>query len=580
MSNKTCLFFGAIAITLASASSAVAQSASGFALNRFQPSERGSDWFITDSLDLRGRGRLALGVVGDWAHKPLAIYDKDGNYVLAPVKNQVYVHAGVALIVADRLRFALSLPILAVNRGTPGTINGVTYQTNEKAALGDLRLGLDVRLFGEYGDAFTTALGVQVHLPTGSRDAYASDGKARLVPRWMFAGDIGALTYAAMVGLDGRFQTQNFAGAAFGPELDFAASLGVRVANKKVVIGPEASTSTVISDKGDGFFKRRSTPVQLIFGTHVRVGSFQIGAGVGPGMTRALGTPDWRVLGSLVYFPEPPKKPVPPPPPTDRDGDGIGDAVDACPDTPGLKNDDPEKNGCPPPKDRDDDGILDKDDACPDEAGQASDDPKKHGCPKPKDRDDDGIIDDQDACPDEYGVKTEDPKTNGCPKPKDTDGDGIIDDKDACINDPGPASDDPKKNGCPKVIVVADEVKILERIEFDTNKATIRPESNGILKAVAEILAKHTDIKHIQIQGHTDNKGSKALNKTLSEKRAASVKKWLIEAGIDAARLESKGFGQEQPIDTNDTDTGRQNNRRVQFIITAKDGGGAKVETK
>ncbi|HEY5958736.1 MAG TPA: OmpA family protein, partial [Polyangiaceae bacterium] len=516
----------------------------------------------------------------DWAHKPLAIYDGEGNYVIAPIKNQVYLHAGAAVILADRLRLALSLPILVSNRGTRGYVDGVRYATKEKTSLGDLRLGLDVRLVGEYGDPFTTALGVQVHLPTGSRDAYASDGKVRLVPRWMVAGDIGAFTYSTMVSLDGRFQTDNFGGAAFGPELGLAASAGIRFADKKVVIGPELWTSTVVSDSGDGFFKAKTTPVQLLLGTHARVGSFQIGAGAGPGLNRAVGNPDVRVLGSLTYFPEPPKKELPPPPPTDRDGDGIADALDACPDTPGPTNEDPKLNGCPPPPDRDTDGIIDDKDACPDEFGEATEDPKTNGCPKPKDRDADGVIDEQDACPDEFGIKTEDPKTNGCPKPKDTDGDGILDEKDACINDPGPANDDPKKHGCPKVVVVEGEVKILERIEFDTNKATLRPVSDGILKAVAETLTKHDEIKRIQIQGHTDNRGSKALNKALSEKRALSVKKWLIKAGIEESRLESKGFGQEQPIDTNDTDDGRQNNRRVQFIIMEKGPSKTRIDTQ
>lgn len=581
MSNKTCLFFGTIAITLATAASASAQMpvSPGFAINRFQPSERGSDWFVTDSLDLRGNGRLALGVVQDWAHKPLAIYDANGDYVVAPIKNQVYFHVGAAVNFASRVRIAFSLPLLASNFGTPGVVDGVIYRTREKPALGDLRLGLDVRLFGEYGSAFTTALGVQVHVPTGNRDSYTTDGKARLVPHWLFAGDIGPFTYAAMLGLDGRFQSQNFGGAAFGSELNLAASAGLRIADKKVVIGPEFWTSTVLSDSGNGLFKAKTTPMQLLFGAHARIGAFELGGGVGPGLSNAFGTPDLRVVSSLAYFPEPPKPPAPPPPVTDRDGDGIGDAVDACPDTPGEQNDDPKKNGCPPPKDRDNDKILDDDDACPDEAGEPSDDPKMNGCPKPKDRDDDGITDDQDACPDEFGVKTEDPKTNGCPKPKDTDGDGITDDKDACVNDAGPSSEDPKKHGCPKVIVVAGEVKIMERIEFDTGKATIRPESDGILKAVAEILTKHSELKKIQVQGHTDNKGNKALNKTLSQKRSESVKKWLVKAGIDAARLESKGFGQDEPVDTNDTDSGRQNNRRVQFIILEKGEGSTKIST-
>ncbi|MGE5784644.1 MAG: thrombospondin type 3 repeat-containing protein, partial [Myxococcales bacterium] len=472
MCKKTHLFFGAIAISAASlsASGAWAQTANGFALNRYQPSERGSDWFVTDSLDMRGSGRLALGAVFDWSHKPLAVYDSNGDYYRAPVKNQVYLHAGAALTLVDRVRFALNMPFLVSNFGTPATVDGIRYQTREKPALGDLRVGVDVRLFGEYGSAFTTALGLQLHIPTGNRESHASDGKARLVPRWLVAGDIGAFTYATMVSFDGRFQSAEFSGAAIGPELGLAASAGIRVADKKVVLGPEIWTSTVVSDKGDGVFGRRTTPVQLIVGGHARVSAFIIGAGFGPGLTRGVGTPDYRLLGSLTYFPEPPKKELPTPP-TDRDGDGIADASDACPDTPGPENADKAKNGCPPPPDRDEDGIIDAEDACPDEPGEASDDPKKNGCPKPKDRDKDGIIDEQDACPDEFGVKTEDPATNGCPKPKDTDGDGIIDDKDACINDPGPANDDPKKNGCPKVVVVAGEVKILERIEFQTGKA-------------------------------------------------------------------------------------------------------------
>ncbi|HMA93946.1 MAG TPA: OmpA family protein, partial [Polyangiaceae bacterium] len=87
-------------------------------------------------------------------------------------------------------------------------------------------------------------------------------------------------------------------------------------------------------------------------------------------------------------------------------------------------------------------------------------------------------------------------------------------------------------------------------------------------------------IKRIQVQGHTDNRGAKGMNKALSDKRAAAVKKWLVNAGVEEKRLESKGFGQDQPIDTNDTDEGRQNNRRVQFIILEKADGDTKIETK
>jgi hypothetical protein len=449
-----------------------AQTANGFAVSRYQPSERGSDWFVTDSLDLRGSGRLALGIVGDWAHRPLVFYDPARGVKRALVRDQLNLHLGGAVIIADRLRLAVSLPIEALNTGKSSTLGGVVYSNETGAAVGDLRLSADVRLLGEYGGAFTTAIGLQGYLPTGSREAFASDGKVRLVPHWLVAGDIGPIAYATMVGINGRFQSENFADSPFGSELLLAASAGVRFADKRILIGPELSTSTVVSDSGDGFFKRRTTPAELIFGGHARVGAVQLGAGFGPGLTRGIGTPEWRALASVVWFPEP-EKPAPVPIVTDRDGDGIGDVVDACPDTPGEANDDPKLNGCP--QDRDGDGIIDEKDACPDEKGVASEDPKLNGCPEPKDRDRDKILDKDDACPDEFGEPSEDPTKNGCPKPKDTDGDGITDDVDSCVNDAGPASDDPKMNGCPKVVVVAGEVKILQRIEFDTNKATPVP---------------------------------------------------------------------------------------------------------
>ncbi len=69
------------------------------------------------------------------------------------------------------------------------------------------------------------------------------------------------------------------------------------------------------------------------------------------------------------------------------------------------------------------------------------------------------------------------------------------------------------------------------------------------------------------MEGHTDNRGSAAYNKALSQRRAASVVNWLVSRGIDKKRLSSKGMGLEKPIDTNDTDEGRQNNRRVEFHI-------------
>ncbi len=263
-----------------------------------------------------------------------------------------------------------------------------------------------------------------------------------------------------------------------------------------------------------------------------------------------------------------PKKNGCPLPPKDTDGDGIIDDKDACPTVPGVANADPKKNGCPPPSDTDGDGIIDDLDACPTVAGIADPDPKKNGCPPPSDTDGDGITDDKDACVDIKGVATQDPTTNGCPP--DTDGDGIRDDKDACPTDPGKPDPDPSKNGCPRVIVTETEVMIFEQVQFDTGKSTIKKVSDQLLDNVTQVLKDHPELTKLEVQGHTDSQGLKGANQLLSKNRAEAVKKALIKRGIDAKRLTAKGYGQDKPIASNDTDEGRTKNRRVQFTIVEK----------
>jgi outer membrane protein OmpA-like peptidoglycan-associated protein len=103
-------------------------------------------------------------------------------------------------------------------------------------------------------------------------------------------------------------------------------------------------------------------------------------------------------------------------------------------------------------------------------------------------------------------------------------------------------------------------------IFFDSGSDKIRPESTPTLKEIGKMLTEHADLK-ILIEGHTDNVGDDASNQTLSENRAASVKAYLVaNHQIDAARLESKGFGETKPVAGNDTAEGRQNNRRVELV--------------
>ena len=229
----------------------------------------------------------------------------------------------------------------------------------------------------------------------------------------------------------------------------------------------------------------------------------------------------------------------------DADGDGITDAEDACPDVFGLK----EFNGCP---DTDGDGIADKDDECPEVAGK----PELKGCP---DADNDGIADKDDKCPQQAGPK----ENNGCPWP-DTDGDGVLDKDDECPEEAGPASN----KGCPEVTqeVQTQLNSFAKTILFDVGKSTIRPESATVLNNIVNVLNKYKNSK-FSVEGYTDTSGNKDKNQRLSEDRAYSVKAYLVDKGINPARLSAKGFGPEKPIASNKTKKGRELNRRVEINL-------------
>lgn len=258
----------------------------------------------------------------------------------------------------------------------------------------------------------------------------------------------------------------------------------------------------------------------------------------------------------------------------DTDGDGIADKDDSCPADAGLS----QFNGCP---DSDSDGIADKDDRCPKDKGQAA----FNGCP---DTDADGIADLDDSCPKEKGLK----QFNGCP---DTDGDGVTDKNDRCPKDKG----DPALQGCPDVDgdgvaniddkcpdkvgpktnsgcpVISDKEKIeitkkinfaAKAIEFETNSDVIKKSSYSDLDNIVNIMNLYPSTNW-QIDGHTDSQGDDAFNMELSNKRAASIKKYFTTKGIADTRLSSTGYGETKPVADNKTATGRAKNRRVEISL-------------
>jgi OmpA-OmpF porin, OOP family len=124
----------------------------------------------------------------------------------------------------------------------------------------------------------------------------------------------------------------------------------------------------------------------------------------------------------------------------------------------------------------------------------------------------------------------------------------------------------------PNVIVGAKEITIKQQIQFALDSAVILPDSFGLLTEIADTLIRHTEIKRVEVQGHTDNSGTPEHNKMLSEQRADAVVAWLTQHGVSADKLVSRGYGQEKPLVPNVTAANRAQNRRVQFIILEKEG--------
>jgi outer membrane protein OmpA-like peptidoglycan-associated protein len=256
--------------------------------------------------------------------------------------------------------------------------------------------------------------------------------------------------------------------------------------------------------------------------------------------------------------------------PLDVDGDAIPDYLDKCPDVKGIEA----FQGCP---DTDGDGITDAEDKCPTVKGLAA----FQGCP---DSDGDGITDAEDKCPNVKGLAA----FNGCP---DTDGDGITDAEDRCpnvkgskelkgcpdkdndgvadIDDKCPDVSGLKENkGCPEVKAAVKETfrKALQGIQFATGKDIILKPSFPILDQIANIMKENPTYK-LQINGHTDNVGDAVKNKTLSEKRANSVKTYLLKQGVEETRMITAGYGDVMPVADNKTKDGQKQNRRVEFIV-------------
>ncbi|MBN2461914.1 MAG: OmpA family protein [Candidatus Cloacimonetes bacterium] len=250
----------------------------------------------------------------------------------------------------------------------------------------------------------------------------------------------------------------------------------------------------------------------------------------------------------------------------DKDGDGIYDKDDLDPDNPEDFDGFEDLDGAPD-YDNDNDGVYDVEDGAPNDPEDIDGYQDADGVPDP-DNDNDGILDVDDLAPrnpeDFDGYKDED----GAPD-FDNDGDGILDVNDKCPNQPETFNEYMDDDGCPdkKPEVVFEEKApiILEGVNFATSSADLTEEAKIELEKVVTTLVDYPEIK-LDIHGYTDDRGDRDYNISLSQQRAESVMNYLVSRGIDPARMTAKGFGPDNPIDTNDTKEGRAKNRRIEFI--------------
>jgi outer membrane protein OmpA-like peptidoglycan-associated protein len=544
--------------------------AQGLDTERFKPALDSQGMVLTEAGQGERSGDLTLGLYLHYSHDPLVVKNRLDGSQRSLVEHRLGLSFLVALGITDWLSVGIEVPASLYQSGALLGDGGESGSLAD-AALGDIRVAPKLTLLREDRFGVALALVVPVSLPSGDERAYLGSDSVTASPTLALSGTLfDRLTLALNLGFWVKGDT-SYRDLSADHEMFYRAGALFRFDDAWALSGEGQGSARLLSL---GSNKPNETALEWVVALHYRTPwDVRLTLGGAMGSLPGWGTPDGRAFLGLSWEPRVrdtdgdgiedaddrcPQEPGPADnqgcPWKDSDGDGLTDDQDRCPQEPGPVD----NQGCPW-GDKDQDGVTDNLDRCPDEPGPAD----NQGCPW-GDKDQDGVTDNLDRCPDEPG-----PVDNqGCPWP-DRDQDGVPDHQDMCPDDPGPADN----QGCPKktkvlVVVRKEKIEILDKIYFDTGKATIQKRSFGLLEQIAQTLRIHPEIKKVRIEGHTDSQGSDAFNLKLSQERADSVRKHLIETGkLEDGRLEAKGFGEERPVASNNTARGREQNRRVEFVI-------------
>jgi outer membrane protein OmpA-like peptidoglycan-associated protein len=458
-----------------------------------------------------------------------------------------------------RVELSADLPITFHQTSSFSLLTGLGFQQEEPraAGLGAPRLQGRFQLLrqDEVPIVGLTAI-AEVRFPLGDTFSFLSDRGFVFAPRLAVERALGPVRLLLNLGYRFRTAPGQYLNLYVGHE--FTAGLGGILALPS--LGPTAGNQVLLelnlATPAEAPFTfaqadALKTPLELMLGVRTRLFEhWQLQLSVGRGLgENGYGRESFRFSLGVAYVDLQL---------ADRDGDGIPDDVDQCPDLAETRNGFEDEDGCPdvaPDPDRDGDGVPDAVDRCPDAAGPED----LEGCP---DRDGDHVADIVDLCPDAAGPAA----LQGCP---DRDGDQIPDVADACPDQPGP----PDLNGCPPpeaeepVVLESQRIRINDQILFEFGSDRIDPRSLPLLDDVARVLQDNPEVGPVMIEGHTDNIGSRPINLDLSRRRAHSVELYLTSRGVSRERLRSEGYGFDRPVAPNDTPLNRARNRRTEFKL-------------
>lgn len=485
-------------------------------------------------------GLLAL----DFADDPLVLELERGlaqTETTRLVDHQLEAHARVAYGLFERLVLTAGIDAALVMVGEryddPGT--GSVLAPADGAGIGDARLGARYVLLGSAESS--GALAVEAHamfpLARGANSDQQLSGERGLAFAPRLAAELrpGAFRFTANTGVIVRRDTE-LLDTRLGDELTYGLGAGVQLPGllSSVELLAEVYGSTAVSDP----FAAQVSPLEALGGARYRPSErWLFSLAGGSGIQRGLGSPDVRALASVGFVGDAI---------VDTDADGTPDAHDACPFEAEDRDGHEDGDGCPEVEDQDRDGVLDAVDACPNAAEDLDGFQDADGCPDP-DNDADGVPDESDRCPLEPGVA----------------------EQAGCAPAPTPAVEAAPE---PPPVEVAPEpppapIEIGERVMFAPGSSRFEPGTAPTLAALRAVFDVHAGISRVAVVGHADASGDGVFNQRLSEERAQSVARWLVDNGVARERLAVFGCGESRPRADESTPEGRQQNRRVELVV-------------